>query len=223
MTELKTRSRNKGLESEMVQSFIESNNLFKKPNLNYIILEETYAEIGIPDLLIISWPKTNKINWNSERNNLKKKDIKILHHISTSNKKGLKIIDIICQLGFDEKTVSKSLAKLDNSNLIRIRGKKIYIYKFRSNFFIREIVAIEAKLNNTKKAIIQAEINRNFSSLSYVLLPEKKTLKNYTSDIGLITFNGEKAKVKKKARRLDLPGSYFSWILNEHIGRKLYG
>lgn len=223
MTELKTRARNKGLESEMVQSFLESNNLFNKSSLNYVILEETYAEIGIPDVLIISWPKINKINWNSERNNLKKKDLKILHHISTSSAKGLKIVDIISQLGYDEKAVSKSLSKLDNSNLIRMRGGKIYIHKFRSNFFIREIVAIEAKLKDTKKAILQAEINRNFSSLSYVLLPEKKDVKNYTSDIGLITFNGEKAKVKKKARRLNLPGSYFSWVLNEHIGRKLYG
>lgn len=83
-------------------------------------------------------------------------------------------------------------------------------------------------MKNKKKALLQAQVNQNFASLSYILMPEKKIINHNSKsdicpDIGLITFDGKKAELKKKAKRLQLPGSYFSWILNEHIGRKIYG
>jgi predicted transcriptional regulator len=226
MGELKFRIRNKGSESDLIESFLESNNLFHNPKQNYLILEETYAEIGIPDLLIIFWPKEKKIEWNLERNKLTKTDIKILHHISLYSSAGVNVLNIIEKLGFEYNFLLNALKKLEKAELIRRKGRKYFIYKFRQNFFLREIIAVEAKLSNTKKAISQALINQNFSSLSYILLPEKRT-SNFENQmfpkIGFITYDGVKAEVKKKAERIELPGSYFSWILNEHIGRELYG
>ncbi len=226
MGELKFRIRNKGSESDLIESFLESNHLFHNSKQNYLILEETYAEIGIPDLLIITWPKEKKIEWNLERNKLTKTDIKILHHISLYSSKGVNFLSIVEKLGFENRFLLNALNKLENAQLIKRKGRKYFIYKFRQNFFLREIIAVEAKLNNNKKVISQALINQNFSSLSYILLPEKKT-SNFENQmfptIGFITYDGIKAKVKKKADRIELPGSYFSWVLNEHIGRKLYG
>ncbi len=226
MAELKFRIRNKGSESDLIESFLESNNLFYDSKQNYLILEETYAEIGIPDLLILSWPKEKKIEWNLERNKLSKTDIKILHHISVYSSNGVNILKLIEKLGFESNSLLKALKRLENAQLIKKKGRKYFIHKFRQNFFIREIIAVEAKLSNSKKAVSQALINQNFASLSYILMPEMRAsnFKNHMCPkTGFITFDGTKAKIEKKAERIELPGSYFSWVLNEHIGRKLYG
>ncbi|MCB0539733.1 MAG: hypothetical protein KDE33_19615, partial [Bacteroidetes bacterium] len=82
-------------------------------------------------------------------------------------------------------------------------------------------ISIEAKLKNWKKAIEQATLNTSFASESYILIPEKKkrSLDSFHDmhNPGLITFNGEKAKVYKKAKNSQLPVSYYSWIINEHV------
>lgn len=36
----------------------------------------------------------------------------------------------------------------------------------------------------------------------------------------MIQFYIKSQKLKKKAKKSKLPGSYFSWVLNEYIGRR---
>ena len=221
------RSKTKGKEADFVESFLKTNNLFEEEHLNYIVLQETIVEGNVPDILVISWEKKKDVSWKPERNILSKNDIKILHFITTTKSRGGSQRSIINKLGYDDKIVVKTIQKLKEAKLIVKKKTKVFINEFECNFFIKDIVAIEAKLNNWKKAFQQAHLNQNFSSKSYVLIPERKhqKLDSYASHsfTGLITYDGEKAKIKKKAKRHELPGSYFSWIINEHIGKMVYG
>ena len=101
--------------------------------------------------------------------------------------------------------------------------KKASPKDFQSKFFIRRIITIEAKIRNWKRALHQAELNQNFASHSYVLLPEKSISENvatsFRGNIGLLAQDDNRVIFKKRAKKGKLPGSYFSWILNEYIGR----
>lgn len=216
-----------GPEAKLVKSFLANEGFFKEEGLEYTVLKETYAEVGIPDILILIWDKNGLSSWTEERRNLTKSDIKILHHISTKGKRGEVLNNIIYQLGFSERKTKKTIQKLLISDLVlQKENGKVYSKDLGNNFFIRKIISVEAKIKDWKSAINQAELNDTFSSHSYVLLPNEKInakIKScFDKQIGLLGQEGEKTILKKKARKGDLPKSYFSWVLNEYIGRQLY-
>lgn len=224
---VKFRKEKGGPEADLVNEFLSYYaKLFEKENLEYSILTEVYAEVGIPDILIVAWDKKQKENWTPERNNLNRQDLKILHHISSFGKRGIKTDKIKKQLGFECRNIKISLKNLEVANLIS-KDKKtdvIRISNLNEVFFIKQIISIEAKMTNWRKAFYQARLNENFSSHSYVLLPNSKINDNVLSSIegnlGLLGHIGDSAKFKRKARKNKLPGSYFSWVLNEYIGRE---
>lgn len=225
--QVKFRKEKSGPEADLVNEFLSYySKLFDKENLEYSILTEVYAEVGIPDILIVAWDKKQKENWTPERNNLKRQDLKILHHVSSFGKRGTRISKIKEQLGFECRSVETSLKNLKVANLISEDKKKkiIRILNLDEVFFIKQIISIEAKMTNWKKAFYQARLNENFSSHSYVLLPNSKINDNVLSSIegnlGLLGHIGDSAKFKRKAKKNKLPGSYFSWVLNEYIGRE---
>jgi hypothetical protein len=163
-------------------------------------------------------------SWQPERDLLTRNDIKILHYISTCGKRGTSISKIIEILNFNNKELTKSLNRLIEADLIEKFDLKVYVKDLNKKFFIKKIISIEAKINNWKNAIFQAQLNENFSSHSYVLLPAEKindnVLSSFTGRTGLLAQDGGKPVLKKKAERTKIPGSYFSWILNEHLGRQ---
>lgn len=135
MTELKKRTRNAGLEATFLESFLNSSDFFLNDNFNCITLEEVYAEMSIPDALIVLWPKDKIVIWNMERDYLTKNDIKILHHISIHLSSGVHLNSLLEKLGFGLNSLTTSLRKLEASNLIKKRGNRFYIYKLKQNFF----------------------------------------------------------------------------------------
>ena len=220
---LHSRIVKEGAEATFVDSFLRANDLFQDEKLEYMVLQETITDGGISDILVVSWERNSEINWNKDRNNLGKQDLKILHFISSKKSKGISIRTLVSNLGYNQKEINSTIQKLKKSSLIELNRNRVIVKKLKDNFFVRDIIAIEAKLKNWKKAIEQANLNLNFSSKSYVLVPEPNTskLNKFHEDLntGLITFDGNKAKVVIKARKNKLPGSYYSWLINEHIGR----
>lgn len=215
-----------GPEYKLVEQFITSQDYFKEDGLEYTIIREVQAEIGIPDILILVWDKNALKNWKKERLDLDKSDIKILHHISNKGKRGEDLINMVFILGYSKKQIDKTVNKLIAAGLIVQKGGKVFTIDLTENFFIRKIIAIEAKVRDWKKAIFQAQLNENFSSHSYVLLPNEyispKVKSSFNKEIGLLGQAGDKTILKKKARKGNLPKSYFSWVINEYIGRQLY-
>jgi DNA-binding MarR family transcriptional regulator len=228
MTEnLKVRFRKEkeGPESELVNHFLNYyKTVFKDENLSYCILTEVYAEIGIPDILIIAWDSNIKERWIPERNNLNRQDIKILHHIFSTGRRGVKLDKIGEKLGYKPIDISNSIRRLSDADTVVLEDNFVRIKDKENTFFVKKIISIEAKIKNWKQAVNQAEINENFASHSYVLMPHDSVNENMLSsvkgNIGVLAHTGDKAKFKRKAKKTKLPGSYFSWVLNEYIGRK---
>ncbi len=220
---LRTRKQKEGPELELIESFLQFKKFTFNEKLEYTILREVYAEIGIPDILIIAWDKSLSCEWCLERENLTLIDIKIIHYISSFKKRGVLKNTLSVQLGYVDKLIEKSLIKLMAADLIMIKGSRVIIKDFESKFFIRQIITIEAKINNWKTAIKQAKLNENFSSHSYILLPNNTIPRIESSflegNIGVISHSKNKVIFKKRARKGQLPKSYFSWILNEYIGK----
>ena len=220
------RKEKEGPENDLVNTFLNQyTHNFEKKNYKFKILKEVYAETGIPDILIVVWEDVNKSDWSPKRNKLDKTDIKILHHISSNGKRGIRFKRILQQLGYSEKSAQKSLKKLVQAELIFFNGMTARIKDFENSFFVREIISIEAKMSDWKNAFKQAQLNENFSSHSYVLLPDKTITENVVSSIngnlGIFSQSEDGAKLKVRAKKAKLPGSYFSWIINEYIGRQL--
>lgn len=74
-----------------------------------------------------------------------------------------------------------------------------FVFIEKNNQYINHIIAIELKLKNWKKALIQAFKYRNFANQSYVIIDEKnlsnavKNIDNFKqSNIGLASFNKNK-------------------------------
>lgn len=192
----------------------------------YFLLQEPYTGLGFPDLVCIIWDGNIEGKWTEKRNNLILNDIKILHHLH--NTKIYKSIDKISrELNFSLKDTQKSIEKLNNAELIIINDKnKVKIKKINKIFFVKEIISIEAKLRNWRKALEQSFNNTLFSSQSYILFPQKKITENLihtcnNTNIGIISF-GRSYSVVKKAKNQRIPASLTSWLFNEYIGRYLW-
>jgi hypothetical protein len=212
-----------GPEQEMVDKFLSDyKSVFQCEGLQVTPLVEAYAEVGIPDVILVIWDPEGGKNWNPARQNLNKNDIKILHYVSSFGKRGVLQQNIPSQLSFDYPVLEKSLTRLWEADLINFECDRISLKDFDRSFFIKQIISVEAKINNWRSALFQAELNQNFCSHSYVLLPENKVTDDVIAacgkKMGLLAYNGDKTIIKKKARKNKIPGSYFSWVLNEYLG-----
>ncbi len=119
------------------------------------------------------------------------------------------------QTDYNDKTLKSIISKLIKANIVIEVSSNRYLISPAFQFPILQFTSYEAKLQNWKKAILQASINKKFSSFSYVVLPInvaqklKKDNLNYFQiyNIGLIgvsldninyLFNPKKEPVKLK-------------------------
>jgi len=216
------------MEYSFLTSFINSSFFNKYKNLeqyDYTLIQEPFTGIGYPDLVCVIWKKNILGLWNDNRNKLKKDDIKILHFLY-SMKQRKSIPDISIQLGFSIASVEKSVERLIDADVIKENRGQYFIELIGNVFFIKDIISIEAKLNNWRKAFDQARYNCLFSSNSFVLFPSKAINPNLLnayegSDIGIITFDDD-YKIVKSAKRNKIPSTVNSWQFNEYVGRTLW-
>jgi len=219
-TQIKTK------ELKLIDAFLGSG-FFQKladKDYDYSIIQEPYTGFGYADIVCLRWNKSIQEKWNLNRNNLDQNDIKILHHLY--NCRVYKTVDeLIIELGFSIKQINKTILKLLDSKLVKENKKnKIRTKPLEKIFFIKEIIAVEAKLKDWKGAYNQSLNNVNFSSKSFTLFPEKTINKNLlstyrNSDVGVLSFN-KTCRELVKPKRNKIPGSLTSWFFNEYIGRK---
>lgn len=198
----------------------------KNHKYNASIIQEPYTGFGYADLVCIIWDQSIRNKWSDKRNELDITDIKILHHLYN-----VKIFkeksEIMKELGFSLRKANKSVGKLLEAELVTMnKQNKIKIKLIKEIFFIKEIISIEAKLHNWKRALEQSVNNTYFSSQSYTLFPDKiitkRLLEEYiNTDVGIISFE-KSYRVIKKPKRRTIPSSMSSWFFNEHIGRELW-
>ncbi|MCG8327759.1 MAG: hypothetical protein MI974_08750 [Chitinophagales bacterium] len=134
---IKFRKKIKGPEAKLIEDFLQNIEIFYQDGLEYDFFIEPYAEIGIPDIVIIGWDKKMLTKWSPKRTDLGIKDIKIMHHISSFKKRGVAIIKLKEQLGYPELEMEKSLSLLSEANLINKTERRVFAKDLDRNFFIR--------------------------------------------------------------------------------------
>jgi hypothetical protein len=226
--DIRFKKRTEGPESILVNDFLavynKNNSIIDK---TITVFSEPFIGSGFPDLVIVLWDECKIKKWHPERKKLCKIDLKILHHMITNrNNYSLQILSE--QLGYSNKQLEKSLEKLTNAHLItHLKNDFFRVCSKNDAFFIKSIIAIEAKMKNWKNAFLQAETNLWFASESYVLLPTE-TINNKVmeradiSPVGLFSFNDNTYDVVSKSEKRKMPVSYCSWIFNENIGKNAY-
>ncbi len=224
---LKFRLPRPGPESDLVNAMLKNIDTLISRGKEHLVLIETYAEMGIPDVLVIEYD-SSKItsNYCENRKALAKDHLKVLHHIWTSGRPGKTTSEISTELGYSEKQVLNVCETLRLADLLSYSGDKFAIQNRKDNFFIQRIISIEAKMGNVRKVVEQALINLNFASHSYVLLPHDKitsfTKCRIPDQLGLLGQKDDKTIRSKAARKFGIPSSYFSWMINEYVGQKVY-
>jgi DNA-binding Lrp family transcriptional regulator len=215
-------------EYQFLNDFLEINFFSKYLNnheLDCTILQEPFTGLGYTDLVAIVWNKEIYNKWQKDRNKLKIIDIKILHYLYLNNKYKT-ILEITTELGFSKREITNSISRLDKAGLLKFtKDNKFKSLKKSDIFYIKEIISIEAKLKDWRRALYQAFTNMYYSSESYILFPEE-SITHYMldiykeTDIGIISFK-EDIDVIKKAKKMTIPANFNSWLFNEYIGRSL--
>jgi predicted transcriptional regulator len=218
----------KNKEYQFLNDFMKTNFFSKYMNSNELdctFLREPFTGLGYTDLVAIVWSKNIVNKWNPHRNKLINDDIKILHHLFL-NKKYKTLSEIVTELGFSEKKIAESITRLGDAKLIKFNKDNKFKALMKSEiFYIKEIISIEAKLKDWRRALDQAFLNSYYASASYILFPEESItdhmLEIYKkTDIGIIAYN-KNIDIIKKAKRMVIPANFNSWLFNEYIGRSL--
>lgn len=141
------------------------------------------------------------------------------------HKKAVRTFDyLLKRTDYNDKVLSNLLSKLIKVNIIKEIATNRYVISNEFQFPVLQFISFEAKLTNWKKAILQATINKKFSSYSYVVLPlelAKKLQENnsnyfHNHNVGLIGVSNNKIeylyKPKKDRVKLNINPSFISSI-----------
>lgn len=223
---IKNRKITEGEEIELVRQYIDyRKNIFSETSeKNMAIFLESKVGDAYPDVVFVEYNPNNYQNWNSIRNELENKELKILYHLYRT--KGLDATDIVSQLGITWKDCMLSVEKLLDSNLITRKNQQ-WILVDEKKIYTTKIEAVEAKLNQWDQVLQQSILNRNFATESYALSigkgkPKKEVMSKFNKfGIGVYLKNGDSFEIIKQAEKVDIPRGFNSLIFNEWIGRIL--
>ena len=115
---------------------------------------------------------------------------------------------------------------LERALLVRQHRNQASVNPLGSVFIATRIVAVEAKIRDWRRALHQAVANTWFASHSYVLMPAERLSRSVCRHaaplgIGVMSYDGTRLAVRQRARRLSIPSSYGSWLVNEWAVRRV--
>lgn len=219
------RTSTAGKEFDMVTNYvdflIEKYEKLKKKRAAIFI--EPQLDTGYPDIVVVEYSSTPKLEWVALRNTLSATDIKILFYIQTHGY--CKLCDLQKTLGFPKETIQKTVFKLNKCGLIYTYAKSgsVRSVPLKSYCRINKIISIEAKIDKWNEAIRQAGNNIWFSTESYVLMNKTSCSESIQAacrerGLGIILVNGTTKTILSSSQR-DFPVSYASLQFNEWILR----
>lgn len=192
-------------ELSLQQKFI---NLLKSNSLsNESILSEFNARFGNVDIVKVIYDRSNLLSHNHAvllSNYQYAKVLAFLHRNAVRTTNYLKKAT-----DYNDKTLNEILNKLVKTQIINEISPERFVISNSFEFPNLQFISYEAKLHKWKKAILQASINKKFSSYSYVVLPidlakklfEKNISYFHSYNVGLIgvsDYNMEYLFVPKK-------------------------
>jgi hypothetical protein len=203
---INSRKITEGVEFELVTEFIQYRKEKFKPtsSKNLMIFIETKVNDSYPDIVFVGYNPSGYDNWNRFRTKLTKMDYKILYFIYFM--KRICAENIVLQLGVSWRDTLLSIERLYDAGMI-IRQRNNWCISDKRIFSVKNIQAVEAKINNLDSVIQQALINKNFASESYVLsnlnrnIDDTKLEKFNNFGIGLYSKTNQKFNLVKKSKK----------------------
>ena len=175
-----------GSELELQQKFIELKNKNKKENGN--LLSEFNARFGNVDIVEVIINNTSLLNVNQAEILSIYQHAKVLAFL---HRKAVRTFSYLKKCtDYTDKSLSDTLSKLIRANIVSEITKGRYLISSEFQFPLLQFISYEAKLSKWKKAILQATINKKFSSYSYVVLPIELAKKLQQNELNYFqTFN----------------------------------
>jgi hypothetical protein len=204
------RARN-GPELEMVHAALAAGLPFRWSS-QAVTFQEPELPSGAPDILLL------RMNQRDGQTSpmLSEQELKLLHFVSSRPITHVSdLCDLLC---WTPRVADRVITSLQGTQFLTLDRDRLRPTHKARLFLAREIVAIEAKIGEWKRAIAQAQRNQWFASQSYVLLKGGVSPSAIHAAIdvgvGILHFDGERARVLVKSERARLPGSYASWLVS---------
>lgn len=197
---------------------------FARRGLEIAVFWEPKVDVGFPDLVLAVFSPSVFVGWSETRSTLTTTDLKIVHELFCSG--GTSLISLEKRLGYSNRQLRRSIDKLGTSRMIHRSDSQWQLRSLHELFGIRNLIAIEVKLNKWGEAFAQAKSNTWFASESYIFSPIRKPRPS-TQDrsaehkVGILTRGSDVVQKVVSARPAGIPASYASWQFNEWIGRAL--
>lgn len=213
--QVRTRRVRMGPEQQLLLSALKTEFLFRH-QLPAVFFHEPELPTGLPDLVAV-YLSTSVPSLCPSRLRLRNHHVRVLHHLHrVGSSSGEELSHL---LHIDGSRLATLLADLRDAGLVSI-GDVVRPQPLRRAFFLKHIVAIEAKISNWSRALVQAAANCWFASHSYILVPPSRALhrimvRSQELGVGVLVLQNGKIQVAKEPRVRAIPASYGSWLFNE--------
>lgn len=208
-----------GPEQVLVEAFLAAAKMRLGQGRSLTVFTQPAIETGFPDLVAVVWRSEIARSWSAERGRLRATDLRLLHLLSTSGALDLAFLREVFQRG-----LHGMLTRLEEVGVVAVGKSKCRARSASRIFAVERIIAVEAKVSATQRALEQAGANTWYSSESHALLPRPRAgerMKDVASalGVGVIGFENDRvAQVYEPAIRA-VPLSYGSWLFNEWTWR----
>ena len=216
---LRFRAAMSGPEQVLVEAFLEAAKTRLAPGRSLTVFAQPAIETGFPDLVAVVWRSETARGWSAERERLRAMDLRLLHLLSTNGALELAFLRALFQRG-----LHGMLARLEEAGVVAVGKSKCRARSSSSIFAVDRIIAVEAKVSATQRALEQAGANTWYSSESHALLPRPRAgerMKRMASalGVGVIGFENDRVAQVHDAAIRAVPLSYGSWLFNEWTWR----
>lgn len=218
-TLLRHRTTTAGPEEQMVISALAS--LRDAFGSRCVLMRELQMPTGVPDAVAVLM-RHAEVPLEAARLNVGSSDLRLLHHLATV--KQSTVTDIEAALRWNAADLRRMIRTLADAGMLRETRGAVRVHRLTDIFHARKIIAVEAKMKDWQRAIMQAVANTWFASHSYILLPERPLSDSLNEaakrfGIGVLTFDGQRTRTRIQAAARPLPASYGSWLVHENALR----
>jgi hypothetical protein len=209
---IRGRSRRPGPEKDLVDWFLDDLPFAVPSNLRLTVFEEPRLQSGFPDLVLVLWDENITQNWNPNRADLTVDDIKLLHFLHRRGQRTLRHLEKSLM-----RTLTKSIERLEKAEVIVSTGALWKAIAPKEIFAVKQLIAIEAKIDNFSAGLEQSFLNTWFASQSFLLVPHVPNREIFdraiSFDLGI--WSKKSGMMNRPSDKHVLPRSYASWLFNE--------
>lgn len=208
-----------GPERALVETFLNTATIRLLPGRSLTVFAEPALDTGFPDLVAVVWRRELARGWSADRERLRAMDLRLLHLLATQGAMDLSFLRQIFRRG-----LNAMLTRLEEAGVVTIGRERCRARSTSSIFAVERIIAIEAKVSATQRALEQAYANTWFSSESHALLPRPRAGERFMGaassyGVGVLGFEDDRVEKVCEASVRAVPLSYGSWLFNEWTWR----